>query len=97
MGNGRIDVRCLFVCIVLVYALFDEYALERGEKQLFSQLAETYLQFVAQYCQGSVYAVPQHVADTKEHRLIVAYYTAVGGYADLTIGESVKGVDGLVA
>ena len=96
MGADGIDVGRLLKFAVLVDALLDEYLLERGEMELFEELAAAYLEFAAEEGLGVLGTVAQHVAHGEELRLVVGDDAAVGRDVDLAVGEGVEGVKGLV-
>ena len=73
-----------------------EDALKRSEEQLLKQLATTDLQLLAQEAHGAVYVVTQHIAHRQEAWLVVLDDAAVGRQVNLTVGEGIEGVDGLV-
>ena len=96
MSHGGVHVGRILEALVLVDALLDEYAFERGEEQLFEKLAAPYLEFLAQQAHGAVNRVAQHVAHGEEARLVVLYHAAVGRQVYLAVGEGIQRVDGLV-
>ena len=89
-------VGSLLEAALLVHALFDEDALQRGEEELFLQLTLADEQLLAQQAHGAVGAVAQHVADGEEARFVVLDDAAVGRDIDLAVREGIEGVDGLV-
>ena len=74
----RLLVGRLLERLLLIHALLDEDALERGEEELFHELVAAYLQFAAQQSHGVVDAVAQHLADGEKLWLAVFDDAAVG-------------------
>ena len=91
-----IDRWSLFEFLVFIDALLDEDLLQRLEMQLLQEFTLADLEFLTDQVLRTVCRVTQHIADSQELRLIVLDHAAVGRDTDLTIGEGIEGVDGLV-
>ena len=94
--HSHIHVGGVFEAALLIDALLYEDALQRSEEQLLKQLATTDLQLLAQEAHGAVYVVTQHIAHRQEARFVVLDDAAVGRQVNLTVGEGIEGVNGLV-
>ena len=90
---GRFGV---LILLILIDALIDEDALQRGVVQLLQQLLAVNHQLLPQQAARLLNAVAQHVAHRKELRRAVVDYAAVGRDAHLAVGEGVEGVERLV-
>ncbi len=95
--DGGVEVRGIFIFLVLVYSFFDEDAFEGCEKQLFACFGKTYLQVGFKNAACGVHAVAEHIADTEEFGLLSDNHTAVRGYAYFAVCESIQCVYGFVA
>ena len=63
---------------LLVDALLDENALQRGEEELFFQFALANHEFLAEQSHRAIYAMLEHIADGEELWLVVLDDAAVG-------------------
>ncbi len=82
---------------LLVDALLDENAFERGEEEeLFFQFALSDHQFLAEQSHGAVYAMLEHIADGEELWLVVFDDAAVGRNVDFAVAEGIEGIHRLV-
>ena len=97
MHNRLVEIRTLFVFLVLIYALFDEYLFQRSIKQALRQFAALDRKFRAQQFFRRVDTVAQHVADSQEMRFPIGNDTTVWRDAHLAIGECIERVDGAIA
>ena len=91
-----IDVGRILKLLVLVYALLDEYCLERHEVQMLQQFALPDLEFLAQQVLGVLHVISQHFAYGGELRFVVLDDTAVWRDIYLAVGECVERIKCLV-
>ena len=95
--HSLVDAFALLILLVLIDALLDEYFLERGVEQAFTQLSALNLELALQQVLGGVHTVAQHVAHRQEMRLAVGNHAAVWRNAHLAVGKGVERVDSPVA